>query len=184
MLAWYAAYVDLFRRLRGRPPTSAHAFCGGGGDAEGVRRSRGVPYGQDLHDQPAFRDRFGDGSFLEGDCTSKDALLRLMKLSGASVLFAGPPCQGYSTAGRSEVAELIPLVRDLLDGLGCMYAIENVKGAAKDLRRPALLYGAYFGYEVDRPRFYETNWEFTVDEYLEQPGLKLRAMTCLGGRRL
>lgn len=46
-----------------------------------------------------------------------------------------------------------------------------------------MLYGAFFGLGVDRPRFFETSFDLVIDEYIRAPGLALRRDTCLGPLR-
>jgi hypothetical protein len=65
-----------------------------------------------------------------------------------------------------------------------LFVIENVKGAAAEMEEHAvLIYGSYFGLRVDRPRFFEANFDLHVDEFLRVPGLALRSRGCLGPRR-
>jgi hypothetical protein len=103
------------------------------------------------------------------------------------VIAASPPCKKHSTSDmqkRSEAEAMIALTRDSCEQSGRLYIIENVKGAAAEMRDHALLlHGSYFGLRVDRPRFYEANFDLRIDEYLRRPGLDLRARGCLGPRR-
>ena len=100
---------------------------------------------------------------------------------------ASAPCQAYSTTDihhLSDAPRRIPLMRYHLRTTGRLYALENVKGAAPDLLDSAqLLYGAFFGLRVDRPRFFETSFDLVIDEYIRAPGLALRRDTCLGPLR-
>ena len=64
MLAWYGVYVDIYRRLSNKgPPRSYNPCSAAGGDADGVRRMRGSPFGSDVVDQPAFQRWFGEDAF-------------------------------------------------------------------------------------------------------------------------
>ena len=47
-LEYYNIYVDILARLSNRTPRSYHPFAAAGADAEGVRRSRGSPFGSDI----------------------------------------------------------------------------------------------------------------------------------------
>ena len=68
MLDWYNIYPILYRRMdSGRTTAACQLFCGGGGSSEGVRRSGGVSIGVDLYDQPDYRARFGDDTFVQHD---------------------------------------------------------------------------------------------------------------------
>jgi hypothetical protein len=177
----YSIYVDLLSRLKNRRARSYHPF------AEGVRRSRGVPFGTDHLDQPEFRAHFGDQAFKVGDAAQRATMESVVRSWAPDVILASPPCQPYSTAdkqGATRAKRMIPLMRGYLESLGGLYAIENVKGAAKEmLPHAVLLYGSFFGLGVDRPRFFEANFPVIVDEYLRGPGLALRLRSCLGPRR-
>ena len=183
----YSIYVDLLSRLKNRRARSYHPFAAAGADAEGVRRVRGVPFGSDLLDQPEFRAHFGERAFQVGDAAQRSTLEAVYRSWAPDVTLASPPCQPYSTAdmqGATKAKRMIPLIRGYLESLGGLYAIENVKGAAKEmLPHAVLLYGSFFGLGVDRPRFFEANFPIVVDEYLRGPGLALRLRSCLGPRR-
>ena len=186
-LEYYNIYVDILARLSNRTPRSYHPFAAAGADAEGVRRSRGSPFGSDILDQPHFRAWFGERAFQVSDASVRSALKKIAREWDPDVIMASPPCQPYSTAdmqGATKAVAMIPLIRDHLSSLGALYAIENVKGASREMGSSAVLfYGAYFGEHVDRPRFFEANFPLVIDEYLRVPGLALRRGMCLGGRR-
>jgi hypothetical protein len=99
------------------------------------------------------------------------------------LISASPPCKKYSTSDmqkRSGAEDMIALTRDSCEQTGRLYVLENVKGAAEEMRDHALLlYGSYFELRVDRPRFYEANFDLRLDEYLRGPGLDLRARGCV-----
>ena len=103
------------------------------------------------------------------------------------VIMASPPCKQYSTMdvwGLSKAEDLIALTREFLSSTGRLTAIENVKGAAKEMADHAVLvYGSDFGLHVDRPRFFEANFPLIVDRYLREGGSALRSKACLGCRR-
>ena len=187
LIEWYTLYVDIYRVMAGRPPRTYHPFSAAGADAEGVRRAGGQPHGSDSHDQPAFRSWFGDEAFEVGDAAVLSDLMRRVSSWDSVFISASAPCQAYSTTDihhLSDAPRLIPLIRDHLRATGRLYALENVKGAASDLLDSAqLLYGAFFGLGVDRPRFFETSFDLVIDEYIRAPGLALRRDSCLGPTR-
>ena len=64
-----------------------------------------------------------------------------------------------------------------------LWWMENVLGAVHEMSvNSTVLRGAWFGLHVDRGRRFETNFPVHVDEALSE-GERLRARTCLGGRR-
>ena len=138
-------------------------FCGQGGAAEGVRRSGGGVHGVDLHDQPNFRRRFGETAFTQADAADASRVRDLRRRTRAFFTSSSPPCKSHSSARmRGEASEepLIAATRDALEGAGGLYSIENVVGAKAELKSSScLLRGAFFGERVDRPRFFEPNFE-------------------------
>ena len=187
VLAWYSIYPDLLGRLENRRPRTYHPYCAAGADSVGVQRMRGVPYGSDIEDQPAYRMRFGADSFSVRDATSSSLFHQAVDTVNPMLIMQSPPCKAYSTADfqdRSEAPELIARSRDLGNETGRLHVIENVKGAASEFQDHAvLLYGSYFGLHVDKPRFFEANFPIIVDAHLEVSGRRLRTMACLGKRR-
>lgn len=76
------------------------------------------------------------------------------------VIHASPPCQAYTTMSnraRGDWPDLIAPVRAALQAHGGPYVIENVPGAARQMRSPVTLHGGMFGLGVDRPRLFESN---------------------------
>ena len=187
VLAWYANYPRLHRRLHlGRTPTAVVTFCGGGGATEGVRRAGGAAHGQDLRPQPDYVRRYGAETFSQGDSCSPHELRRLCGRTRSVVTLASPPCKDYSSSrmrGKASEPPLIRQTRDALTEVGGLHVIENVPGAARELRSATLLRGAYFGLKVDRPRLFESNFELHVDRALKEGGDALRKGMCLGRRR-
>jgi len=187
VMDWQNIYVDIFRRLRKAAPRSYHPFAAAGGDAAGVRAAGGVPYGADVEWQEHFVSMFGEGAFQIGDASDQADFLAKTGKVGPVVIIASPPCKKHSTIdvrNLSSAEELIAVTRDHCDQSDQLYIIENVKGAASEMRDHAiLLYGAFFGLQVDRPRFQEANFPLHIDEYLRGPGLALRGRGCLGARR-
>src|SRR5687767_8750763 len=85
-------------------------------------------------------------------------------LDGFDAIHASPPCQAYSTQGRSSrwgqdpsSPPLIPQTRERLISAGVPYVIENVAGARAHLRHPILeLRGPNFGLNrIVRLRLFE-----------------------------
>ena len=185
---WYRNYVYLLRRLdSNRTPTALVTFCGQGGTSEGVKRAGGAVHGQDVRDQPRYRNRFGKETFTQGDSTDASALRDLSKRSRSFVTMSSPPCKAYSSARmRGEASEepMIAQTRDANREAGGLSVIENVVGARTDMRaHSCILRGSFFGLHVDRPRLFEANFELHVDKALRDSGLELRQGTCLGVRR-
>ena len=187
VLGWYSMYPDLLGRLENQRPRTYHPYCAAGADAAGVQRMRGVPFGSDVEDQPSYRLKFGEDTFAVRDATASASFHQAVDAIDPTLIMQSPPCKAYSTADfqdRSEAPELIARSRDLGLETGRLFVIENVKGAAAEFQDHAvLLYGAYFGLHVDKPRFFEANFPLHVDQYLKVPGLRLRTLACLGKRR-
>lgn len=80
-------------------------------------------------------------------------------LNTFDLIWASPPCQGYSKAqkirGRMH-PKLIEETRGYLVASGVTYIIENVPGAS--LIDPVLLVGSMFGLRTMRPRLFECSF--------------------------
>ena len=187
MLAWYALYPAILRRLEsGDAPAVAHLFCGAGGDAEGRRRAGGAGIGVDCERQADFIARFGEDAFARGDASSWAVAAAAKKKARAMGGMAGPPCQFYSTIrvrGEARSPPMIDGTRDMLRSLFDYWSIENVPGARRHMRDPVELRGSDFGLRVDRPRLFEANFEIRVDRCVRRAGDALRARCCQGRRR-
>ena len=187
VMDWQNIYVAIMRRLKKAAPRSYHPYSAGGADSYGVRRAGGIPFGTDIEHQQAFEEMFGVGSFEVSDASDRAAFLAHVARVNPTLIAASPPCKKHSTSDmqkRSAAEAMIALTRDSCEQTGRLYVIENVKGAASEMKDHALLlYGSYFGLRVDRPRFFEANFALHMDEYLRGPGLDLRARGCLGPRR-
>ena len=187
VMDWQNLYVKIWSKCSGKAARAYLPFCAAGGDADGVRGAGGVPFGSDVEHQQHFEARFGVGSFRVVDAASTSQFLAEKARVRPLVTMASPPCKKFSTVDinkQSNAEDLIALTRDNCESSGGLYVIENVKGAAKELRSHAiLLYGSFFGLHVDRPRFFEANFDLRVDEYMRAPGLDLRMRGCLGPRR-
>ena len=188
MLQWYEQYVAIVKRARsGVTPMVLSSFCGGGGSSEGVKRAGGCSVGLDSEDQPDYKRRFGEQTFVQGDATSWALISTLCKKYDFIGCMGSPPCKWYSRARGSQPSKapaLIPLTRDVSNMFFDYWAIENVMGAAKHMSENAAeLFGQAFGCKVDRARKIEANFKVWIDESVRQAGLKLRERTCLGSRR-
>ena len=188
MLLWYEQYVAIVKRARsGVTPMVLSSFCGGGGSSEGVKRSGGCSVGLDSEDQPDYKRRFGEQTFVQGDATSWALISTLCKRYDFIGNMGSPPCKWYSRARGSQPSKapaLIPLTRDVSKMFFDYWAIENVMGAAKHMSENAAeLFGQAFGCRVDRARKIEANFKVWIDDSVRQAGLKLRERTCLGCRR-
>jgi DNA (cytosine-5)-methyltransferase 1 len=135
-------------------------FCGAGGVSVGLHRAGFEVVGVDLANQPRY-----PFEFIRGDA------LRLLTRSWLNVfefdfIWASPPCQHYSdlahrNGNADEHPDLINPVRQLLEGIGVPYVIENVEGAP--LRDPRTICGTERGLGVDgyrlrRHRLFESNF--------------------------
>jgi DNA (cytosine-5)-methyltransferase 1 len=135
-------------------------FCGVGGAAMGYHQMGFDIIGVDIKPQPNYPFKFIQADALE--------FLREMNFYPDAV-HASPPCQGYSSAIRSDgrwskgvhkgkdTPKLIQPVRDILREMELTYVIENVEGAKDDLVKPLLLCGAMFGLGTRRHRLFESN---------------------------
>jgi DNA (cytosine-5)-methyltransferase 1 len=143
-------------------PRLLDLFCGAGGAAMGYHRAGFEVVGVDIKPQPNYP--FG---FVRDDA------LALMSTWIASVrgwwdeppfdaIHASPPCQAYSvvTRDKTDHAELVHPVRELLIATGLPYVIENVPGAP--LIDPVTICGSSLGLKVRRHRLFETNWPLMV----------------------
>lgn len=132
-------------------------FCCGGGASRGLARAGFHVTGVDIEAQPNYPFDFRLGDALEAD------------LSGYDLVWASPPCQGYSkhvssksskwvpTLGKDEPKLLEP-VRAMLRAAGVPYVIENVRGARDDMDSPFMLCGVMFGLPLARHRYFESNF--------------------------
>tara|TARA_R100000963_G_C4604943_1_gene77344 strand:- start:39 stop:761 length:723 start_codon:yes stop_codon:yes gene_type:complete len=128
-------------------------FCGAGGAGMGYHRAGfGEIVGVDLNPQPRYPFEF----------VQADALEYVLEHGHEfDAIHASPPCQGYSIMRNlpwlkdREYPMLIDPVRELLDGVGKPWVIENVMGA----HLPAgWLCGTMFGMPFYRHRAFESNW--------------------------
>lgn len=130
-------------------------FCCAGGATMGLQLAGCHVTGVDIEPQPRY---VGDRFFQD------DALAWLRgerePLESFDLIWASPPCQFYSKTQKimkRQHADLIAIVRALLQSSGVPYIIENVPGAP--LINPVLLVGSMFGLRTMRPRLFECSFE-------------------------
>lgn len=145
-------------------------FCCGGGASRGLARAGFKVTGVDIEPQPGYLFDFRLGDALEAD------------LTGFDLVWASPPCQGYSkhvssrsskwvpTLGKDE-PKLIEPVRAMLKASGLPYIIENVRGARDSLESPFMLCGVMFGLPLARHRYFETNFPVMTAPHMVCKGI-------------
>lgn len=126
-------------------------FCGAGGAAMGYYRAGFTEIvGIDIKPQPRY-----PFTFIQAD-----ALRPPVDLRAFDFIHASPPCQFASQVTpkthRNNHENLIPATREMLDGCGIPYVIENVTGARRFLRDPIMLCGSMFGLMCFRHRWFES----------------------------
>lgn len=139
-------------------PRALDLFCGAGGATRGLQLAGFHVTGVDINPQRRY---CGD------DFRQADALE--FPLDGVELIWASPPCQGYSSMRHLPCIKhrphikLIEQVRTRLAASGAAWVIENVVGAP--LRDPLLLCGTMFPHlRVYRHRLFETSF------FVLQPG--------------
>ena len=127
-------------------------FCGAGGVSEGLHRAGVSVIGVDIEEQPRYPFGFYQGDVLD---------MSIRQLKDADFIWASPPCQAFTAYKRRKnhvklKENLIPTVREMLKQSGKPYVIENVGGAP--LINPVKLCGSMFGLDVQRHRYFESNF--------------------------
>lgn len=132
-------------------PRALDLFCGAGGASMGLHRAGFDVTGVDIKPQPRYPFRFIQG----------DALKPPVRLSDFDLVWASPPCQGYSRTrhlpwlkGKNHPL-LIDPVRRMLQFYGVPYVIENVGDAPLN---GAVLTGDMFGMPFTRLRRFESSF--------------------------
>lgn len=131
-------------------PRCLDLFCGAGGAAIGLHRAGFDVTGIDIKKQPRYPFRFIQG----------DALKPPVRLGDFDLIWASPPCQGYSRTRhlpwlKGKVRPLlIPATRKLLRDCHA-WVIENVTDAPLE---GIVLRGGMFGLPYRRARRFESNF--------------------------
>ncbi|MFD9357985.1 SAM-dependent methyltransferase [Streptomyces sp. NPDC060031] len=139
----------------GPRPRLLDAYCCQGGAGMGYHRAGFDVTGVDKDAQTRYPLGFHQG----------DAIDFIQKFgAGFDFIHASPPCQHDSECQRIQGRthpDLIGPTRAALESTGRPWVMENVRGAARKLRRPVMLCGAMFGVETYRHRYFETGGGFT-----------------------
>jgi DNA (cytosine-5)-methyltransferase 1 len=138
-------------------PLCLDLFCGAGGAAMGLYRAGYDLVGIDNRPQPRYPFRFIQG----------DALRPPVRLEDFDLIWASPPCQGYSRLRHlpwlreKRWPKLIAPMREALRSSGVDWVIENVEDAPLD---GITLCGQMFGLPTYRHR------KFECSRLLMEPG--------------
>lgn len=154
-------------------------FCCGGGASRGLARAGFEVTGVDIEPQPGY-----PFAFIQADAMGMD-------FSGYDLIWASPPCQGYSkhvssasskwvpTLGKDEPKLIAPL-RVRLQKAGVPYVIENVRGARDYMLDPFQLCGVMFGLPLARHRYFEANFEMLTPPHLACKGVAKQYAKVMG----
>lgn len=128
-------------------------FCCAGGVAKGLADAGWTVVGVDIEPQPNY-----PYAFVQADALN-------LEFRNFGLIWASPPCQGYSdmrhAPGAKGAPRLIEPVRRKLERASTKYVIENVEGAP--LVNPIRLCGSMFdlgaqGCQLQRHRLFECNF--------------------------
>lgn len=143
-----------------RKPRCLDLFSGAGGAGYGYQEAGFHVTGVDLEPQPNY---IGD-EFWQMDALE---FCKTVDLTHFDLIHASPPCQEHVALsvnrwGKDSArwGDLIAPTRQLLEGSGVPYVIENVVGAP--LRDPIKLTGEMFGLTTSRPRLFELGGWWTM----------------------
>jgi DNA (cytosine-5)-methyltransferase 1 len=127
-------------------------FCGAGGAAAGYAQAGFEVFGVDLKPQPNYPYRFIQADVRE---------LPNFWLAAFDVIHASPPCQAYTPLGalhpHKSYPDLVAFTRDLLNGSGVPWVMENVMSAPLIKERSIVLCGSMFGLRTYRHRRFESS---------------------------
>lgn len=153
-------------------PLLLDLFCCQGGAAKGYSDAGFEVIGIDIDPQPRYPFRF-----IQGDALEAPRLLGADRYRIVAV-HASPPCQRYSGAQRirdREHPDLIAATREALIASGHPYVIENVMGAANELREPIMLCGAMFpALRVYRHRLFECSFPINAPEHPDHVAVQVK----------
>jgi len=139
-------------------PRALDLFCCAGGAGMGLHRAGFEVVGVDI--VPRLRYPF--------ELHQADALT--FPLDGFELIWASPPCQGYTAMrhapGALGAPKLIGAVRDRMPS-GALWVIENVEEARHEMRDPVTFCGSMFGLgaqgcRLQRHRLFESNFDLHV----------------------
>lgn len=113
--------------------------------------------GVDIEPQPYY-----PFPFIQGDAMNPP-----VRIGTFDAIHASPPCQHYSTAtawrgNRDDHPDLVAATREMLQGFGLPYVIENVPGAP--LAATYMLCGTQFGLPFRRHRLFEVTHGFALTQ--------------------
>lgn len=165
-------------------PRCLDLFCGAGGAAMGLHRAGFEVVGVDIRPQPRY-----PFTFVRGD-----ALNPPFKFADFDLVWASPPCQGYSIMRNlpwlrgKEYPMLIPAVRAMLQDAGVEYIIENVNQARRTSKLPEGINGGYlcgtmFGLPLYRHRRFETSFFWPIPAHAKHVAVIRGARTLAARER-
>lgn len=165
--------MEWYQERVGEVMKALDLFCGGGGASWGLMQAGFDVTGVDINPQSNYPFRFIQQNALTVD------------LSGYNLIWASPPCQGYSkhvssadspyvkSRGMNE-PRLIADIRQRLIQSGIPYVIENVAGARYYLESPIELCGGMFGLPIARHRWFESSFSINPPIHYECRGIAKR----------
>lgn len=143
-------------------------FSGAGGAAVGYHRAGFDIVGVDNRPQPNY-----PFEFIQADVIG----ITSSWLARFDAIHASPPCQAYTPLGalspHKTYPDLVAFTRDLLDGCGAPYVIENVMAAPLVKERSIVLCGEMFGLRTYRHRRFESHLPLVAPPHPEH--IKLTA---------
>lgn len=146
-------------------PLAVDLFCGGGGTCLGLQQAGFEVVGVDIEVHKHY-----PGEFIQGD-----ALHPPIDLREAAMIWASPPCQGYSVTSYIRKNEgrdyplLIPKIQEMLKEHP-FTVIENVPSPHSPIRPDVVLTGRSMGLRrIRRVRWFETSFFMLYPEPILEP---------------